>query len=36
MTSSDKDPRSVRPWRMIERRPSRTIRIGGLEVGGDA
>ncbi|MEP3072248.1 flavodoxin-dependent (E)-4-hydroxy-3-methylbut-2-enyl-diphosphate synthase [Maricaulis sp.] len=30
------DPRSVRPWRMIERRKSRTIRVGGLEVGGDA
>nr|WP_291889521.1 flavodoxin-dependent (E)-4-hydroxy-3-methylbut-2-enyl-diphosphate synthase [Maricaulis sp.] len=26
----------MRPWRMIERRKSRTIRVGGLEVGGDA
>ncbi len=30
------DPRSVRPWRMIDRRKSRTIRIGKLEIGGDA
>jgi (E)-4-hydroxy-3-methylbut-2-enyl-diphosphate synthase len=30
------DPRSVRPWRMIERRKSRSIQIGSLEVGGDA
>jgi (E)-4-hydroxy-3-methylbut-2-enyl-diphosphate synthase len=34
--SSVPDPRSVRPWRMIERRKSRTIRIGSLEMGGDA
>ena len=34
--ASSKDPRSVRPWRMIERRKSRKIKIGGLEVGGDA
>jgi (E)-4-hydroxy-3-methylbut-2-enyl-diphosphate synthase len=26
----------VRPWRMIERRPSRKIRVGKVEVGGDA
>lgn len=36
MSQADRDPRSVRPWRMIERRKSRTIRVGGLEVGGDA
>ena len=30
------DPRSLRPWRMIERRKSRMIRIGKLEIGGDA
>ncbi|MAC38113.1 MAG: 4-hydroxy-3-methylbut-2-en-1-yl diphosphate synthase [Oceanicaulis sp.] len=36
MLQAGKDPRSVRPWRMIERRKSRTIRVGGLEVGGDA
>lgn len=36
MSQTDRDPRSVRPWRMIERRKSRTIRVGGLEVGGDA
>jgi (E)-4-hydroxy-3-methylbut-2-enyl-diphosphate synthase len=26
----------VRPWRAIERRPSRKIRVGAVEVGGDA
>jgi (E)-4-hydroxy-3-methylbut-2-enyl-diphosphate synthase len=26
----------VRPWRMIERRKSRKIRVGSVEVGGDA
>jgi len=36
MSHTGKDPRSVRPWRMIERRPSRKIRVGDLEVGGDA
>jgi len=25
-----------RPWRAIDRRPSRKIRVGGVEVGGDA
>jgi (E)-4-hydroxy-3-methylbut-2-enyl-diphosphate synthase len=30
------DHRSVRPWRMIQRRPSRKIRVGSVEVGGDA
>ena len=27
---------SVRPWRAIHRRPSRKIRVGAVEVGGDA
>ena len=36
MTSQSDDPRTVRPWRMIERRPSRTIRVGDVAVGGDA
>jgi (E)-4-hydroxy-3-methylbut-2-enyl-diphosphate synthase len=35
MTAHD-DHRRVRPWRMIERRPSRKIRVGSVEVGGDA
>lgn len=26
----------IRPWRSIERRPSRKIRVGNVEVGGDA
>jgi (E)-4-hydroxy-3-methylbut-2-enyl-diphosphate synthase len=33
---STQDHRHVRPWRMIERRPSRKIRVGSVEVGGDA
>ncbi|WP_291845385.1 flavodoxin-dependent (E)-4-hydroxy-3-methylbut-2-enyl-diphosphate synthase [Maricaulis sp.] len=36
MSQASTDPRSVRPWRMIERRKSRTIKVGPLEVGGDA
>jgi len=36
MSQSSADPRTVRPWRMIERRKSRTIKVGSLEVGGDA
>ena len=36
MADPAKDPRSVRPWRMIERRKSRKISVGGVEVGGDA
>jgi (E)-4-hydroxy-3-methylbut-2-enyl-diphosphate synthase len=36
MSAPAKDPRSVRPWRMIERRKSRKIKVGDLEVGGDA
>src|SRR6201991_3983545 len=31
-----KDHTSVRPWRAIDRRPSRKIRVGRVEVGGDA
>src|SRR5215475_2875297 len=30
------DHTHVRPWRMIERRKSRKIRVGAVEVGGDA
>ncbi|MBE7217824.1 MAG: flavodoxin-dependent (E)-4-hydroxy-3-methylbut-2-enyl-diphosphate synthase, partial [Caulobacteraceae bacterium] len=30
------DHRMVRPWRMIERRKCRKIRVGKVEVGGDA
>ena len=33
---TDTQARAVRPWRMIERRPSRKIRVGAVEVGGDA
>lgn len=29
------DPRSVRPWRMIDRRKTREITIGDLKLGGD-
>ena len=31
-----KDHTSVRPWRAIQRRVSRKIRVGAVEVGGDA
>src|SRR5271168_1076475 len=30
------DASHVRPWRAIQRRPSRKIRVGRVEVGGDA
>ncbi len=30
------DINSIRPWRAIERRKSRKIKVGNLEVGGDA
>ncbi len=30
------DPASFRPWRRIDRRISRKIRVGALDVGGDA
>ncbi len=33
---SAEDHRHLRPWRMIQRRPSRKIRVGSVEVGGDA
>ncbi|MDB5436783.1 MAG: 4-hydroxy-3-methylbut-2-en-yl diphosphate synthase, partial [Phenylobacterium sp.] len=33
---ADKDHTSVRPWRSIQRRVSRKIRVGSVEVGGDA
>jgi (E)-4-hydroxy-3-methylbut-2-enyl-diphosphate synthase len=33
---SEAEARAVRPWRMIERRVSRKIRVGRVEVGGDA
>ncbi len=35
-SDQDKQARAVRPWRMIDRRPSRKIRVGSVEVGGDA
>ena len=35
MTSAS-DLAHVRPWRAIQRRPSRKIRVGSVEVGGDA
>ena len=35
MTSAS-DLGHVRPWRMISRRPSRKIRVGSVEIGGDA
>src|SRR6201992_2563276 len=31
-----KDHTAVRPWRAIQRRGSRKIRVGNVEVGGDA
>ncbi|ACG77250.1 4-hydroxy-3-methylbut-2-en-1-yl diphosphate synthase [Phenylobacterium zucineum HLK1] len=33
---SAQDPNHHRPWRAIHRRPSRKIRVGAVEVGGDA
>ena len=30
------DHTHIRPWRIIQRRPSRKIRVGSVEVGGDA
>ncbi len=30
------DHQHLRPWRAIQRRPSRKIRVGSVEVGGDA
>src|ERR1700761_5240714 len=34
--SRAQDASHVRPWRMIQRRTSRKIRVGSVEVGGDA
>jgi (E)-4-hydroxy-3-methylbut-2-enyl-diphosphate synthase len=34
--SASNDPSHHRPWRRIDRRPSRKIRVGSVEVGGDA
>ncbi len=36
MSSNPTSLHAVRPWRTIERRPSRKIRVGSVEVGGDA
>ena len=36
MSGSHTDINSIRPWRTIERRASRKIRVGKIEVGGDA
>ena len=36
MSGSHTDINSIRPWRTIERRASRKIRVGNIEVGGDA
>ncbi len=36
MASEHKDINSIRPWRTIERRKCRKIRVGKVEVGGDA
>src|ERR1700741_3069351 len=33
---SAQDHTRLRPWRAIQRRPSRKIRVGSVEVGGDA
>jgi (E)-4-hydroxy-3-methylbut-2-enyl-diphosphate synthase len=33
---NSEDHRHVRPWRLIDRRRSRKIRVGSVEVGGDA
>ena len=36
MSAQASDLAHVRPWRAIQRRPSRKIRVGSVEVGGDA
>ena len=36
MSGQASDLAHVRPWRAIQRRPSRKIRVGSVEVGGDA
>ena len=36
MSGQHSDITSIRPWRTIARRQSRKIRVGSIEVGGDA
>src|SRR6185436_20252550 len=36
MDGAAADLHHIRPWRRIERRRSRKIRVGAVEVGGDA
>ena len=36
MSGTPTDINSIRPWRTIERRVSRKIKVGDIEVGGDA
>ncbi|GGX74635.1 4-hydroxy-3-methylbut-2-en-1-yl diphosphate synthase (flavodoxin) [Litorimonas cladophorae] len=36
MSGTPTDINSIRPWRTIERRKSRKIKVGSVEVGGDA
>ena len=36
MSASDTAARQVRPWRMIDRRKSRPVRVGSVTIGGDA
>ena len=36
MSAAPTDINSIRPWRTIERRKSRKIQVGSVEVGGDA
>ena len=36
MSGTPKDINSIRPWRTIERRKCRKIKVGSVEVGGDA
>lgn len=36
MDGSSRDMHHIRPWRRIDRRLSRKIRVGSVEVGGDA
>ncbi|MEP3654401.1 MAG: flavodoxin-dependent (E)-4-hydroxy-3-methylbut-2-enyl-diphosphate synthase [Litorimonas sp.] len=36
MSGTPTDINSIRPWRTIERRASRKIKVGSVEVGGDA
>ncbi len=36
MSTSHEQAMAVRPWRMIERRKCRKIKVGSVEIGGDA